>query len=48
MKQITGGSSVPRVFIGGKFLGGADDTVAAHKSKAGEDAKGSWGPALAS
>lgn len=32
MKQITGGSSVPRVFIGGKFLGGADDTVAAHKS----------------
>jgi len=32
MKQITGGSSVPRVFIGGKFVGGADDTVAAHKS----------------
>jgi len=32
MKQITGGSSVPRVFIGGKFFGGADDTVSAHKS----------------
>jgi len=32
MKQITGGSSVPRVFIGGKFFGGADDTVEAHKS----------------
>jgi hypothetical protein len=27
--EITGGRSVPRVFIGGKFLGGGDDTVAA-------------------
>ena len=29
MKQITGGRSVPRVFIGGKFLGGGDETAAA-------------------
>ncbi|GIL78301.1 hypothetical protein Vretifemale_7742, partial [Volvox reticuliferus] len=27
--QITGGRSVPRVFINGKFLGGGDDTAAA-------------------
>ncbi len=27
--DITGGRSVPRVFIGGKFLGGGDDTAAA-------------------
>jgi hypothetical protein len=25
--EITGGKSVPRVFIGGKFIGGGDDTV---------------------
>ena len=30
--EITGGRSVPRVFIGGKFFGGGDDTVAALKS----------------
>ncbi|PNW76034.1 hypothetical protein CHLRE_12g550400v5 [Chlamydomonas reinhardtii] len=27
--DITGGRSVPRVFINGKFLGGGDDTAAA-------------------
>jgi len=27
LQQITGGRSVPRVFIGGKFIGGGDDTV---------------------
>ncbi len=27
--EITGGRTVPRVFINGKFLGGGDDTVAA-------------------
>ena len=30
--EITGGRSVPRVFIGGKYFGGGDDTVAALKS----------------
>ena len=30
--QMTGATSVPRVFIGGVFLGGGDDTVAAEKS----------------
>jgi len=30
MKQLTGGRSVPRVFIGGKFIGGGDETMAAH------------------
>ena len=32
MKKITGGRSVPRVFIEGKFIGGGDETMAAHKS----------------
>eukprot|EP00090_Calanus_glacialis_P046283 TRINITY_DN900_c0_g1_i1.p1 TRINITY_DN900_c0_g1~~TRINITY_DN900_c0_g1_i1.p1 ORF type:complete len:107 (-),score=39.07 TRINITY_DN900_c0_g1_i1:96-416(-) len=32
MKKITSGRSVPRVFIGGKFIGGGDETMAAHKS----------------
>jgi glutaredoxin 3 len=32
LQVITGGRSVPRVFIGGKFIGGGDDTVAADKS----------------
>ncbi len=26
--QLTGGRSVPRVFIKGKFIGGGDDTAA--------------------
>eukprot|EP01083_Nonionella_stella_P129251 392114_1 len=26
-KTLTGASSVPRVFIGGKFIGGCDDTT---------------------
>ena len=32
MRELTGGRSVPRVFIGGKFIGGGDETVAAHKA----------------
>lgn len=31
-QRITKGRSVPRVFIGGKFIGGGDDTVALHSS----------------
>mmetsp|Transcript_35133 Transcript_35133/g.103985 ORF Transcript_35133/g.103985 Transcript_35133/m.103985 type:complete len:105 (-) Transcript_35133:71-385(-) len=31
---LTGGRSVPRVFIGGKFIGGGDDTAA--KASSGE------------
>lgn len=30
--EMTGGRSVPRVFVGGKFIGGCDDTMAAHAS----------------
>ena len=29
--QLTGASSVPRVFIGGRCIGGGDETAAAHK-----------------
>uniref|UniRef100_A0AC34RTJ7 Glutaredoxin-1 n=1 Tax=Panagrolaimus sp. JU765 TaxID=591449 RepID=A0AC34RTJ7_9BILA len=32
LASITGGRSVPRVFIGGKFFGGGDDTAAALKN----------------
>ena len=32
MRQLTGASSVPRVFIGGKCIGGGDETSKAHKS----------------
>jgi len=32
MKQLTGGRSVPRVFIGGKCIGGGDETAAADKN----------------
>lgn len=32
LNQLTGGRSVPRVFIGGKFIGGGDDTVAKQQS----------------
>jgi glutaredoxin 3 len=31
MGELTGGRSVPRVFVGGKFIGGGDETLAAHK-----------------
>jgi glutaredoxin 3 len=31
LQQLTGARTVPRVFIGGKFVGGADDTVQLHK-----------------
>jgi glutaredoxin 3 len=30
LQKLTGGRSVPRVFIGGQFIGGGDDTAAAH------------------
>ena len=30
--ELTGGTSVPRVFVGGKFIGGGDDTVAKQRS----------------
>jgi len=30
--QLTGGRSVPRVFVNGKFIGGCDDTMKLHKS----------------
>jgi glutaredoxin-related protein len=32
--EVTGGRSVPRVFVGGKFIGGGDDTAA--KAASGE------------
>merc|ERR1712216_743786 len=32
MKRITGGRSVPRVFIDGKFVGGCDDTMQLSRS----------------
>lgn len=32
--DLTGARSVPRVFIGGKFIGGGDDTV--RKADSGE------------
>ena len=32
LKTITGGRTVPRVFVGGKFIGGCDDTDALFKS----------------
>jgi glutaredoxin 3 len=33
LSKLTGAStSVPKVFVNGAFLGGGDDTVAAHKS----------------
>ena len=32
MRQLTGGRSVPRVFIGGKCIGGGDETQAADRA----------------
>lgn len=32
MGKLTGGTSVPRVFVGGKFIGGGDDTAALQAS----------------
>ena len=32
MGKLTGAKSVPRVFIGGQFVGGGDETEAAHRS----------------
>lgn len=34
LAEVTGGRSVPRVFVGGKFIGGGDDTAA--KAASGE------------
>eukprot|EP01060_Flectonema_neradi_P027718 TRINITY_DN37329_c0_g1_i1.p1 TRINITY_DN37329_c0_g1~~TRINITY_DN37329_c0_g1_i1.p1 ORF type:complete len:103 (+),score=18.95 TRINITY_DN37329_c0_g1_i1:54-362(+) len=34
LKQLTGQSSVPNVFIGAKHIGGCDDTFALHRSGA--------------
>jgi len=34
MKQLTGASSVPRVFINGKFIGGGDDTARLDREQA--------------
>ena len=41
MRAITGARSVPRVFIGGKCIGGGDETQALHN-------KGKLGPLLKS
>jgi len=32
LKELTGQSTVPNVWIGGKFIGGCDSTVALHKA----------------
>ena len=32
METITGGRTVPRIFVGGKFLGGGDDVYSLHSS----------------
>ena len=32
MQVLTGGRSVPRVFIGGKCIGGGDETMALHNN----------------
>ena len=32
MMALTGGRSVPRVFIGGKCIGGGDETASLHKN----------------
>ena len=33
MSEITGGKTVPRIFIGGQFIGGSDNLVSLHSSK---------------
>ena len=33
MIEITGGKTVPRIFIGGRFIGGYTDLVSLHSSK---------------
>jgi glutaredoxin 3 len=46
--EMTGGRSVPRVFVGGKFIGGCDDTMAAKASgefEAALKAAGAYGAA---
>eukprot|EP00882_Tetradesmus_deserticola_P003081 GHRQ01003270.1.p1 GENE.GHRQ01003270.1~~GHRQ01003270.1.p1 ORF type:complete len:136 (+),score=47.27 GHRQ01003270.1:82-489(+) len=32
LQEVTGRSTVPQVFVGGKHVGGCDDTVAAYQS----------------
>lgn len=50
LAAITGGRTVPRVFIGGKFIGGGDDTAALAASgelkKLGSDAIGAYKQSL--
>ena len=33
MSEITGGKTVPRIFIGGQFIGGSDSLASLHSSK---------------
>merc|ERR1712050_213304 len=33
LQKITGGRTVPRVFIGGEFIGGCSETTALHNQK---------------
>ena len=33
MAEITGGRTVPRIFIGGQFVGGAEELVSLHYSQ---------------
>merc|ERR1712173_497456 len=47
MKQLTGASSVPRVFIGGSCIGGGDETSAAHRSPALWSSQNVFGPPTA-
>lgn len=32
LQSVSGASTVPQVFIGGKFIGGCDDTHSMHKN----------------
>ena len=33
MDEITGGRTVPRIFVGGQFVGGAEELVSLHYSQ---------------
>ena len=33
MAEITGGRTVPRIFVGGQFVGGAEELVSLHYSQ---------------
>ena len=43
LKELTGASSVPRVFVGGKCIGGGDDTAALDQRGALKDLLASSG-----